>query len=156
MLHKAERFPPTSPQKMRPKLYLHQETSSCTGLISDWVYMAVKPLECLWLWRVESVHSNPSLEAPGMYLQHKWLWVCYYPSFNWVNFFSFLSWAFKIKYETISSPVYTVLRNPSLKRFSWYCLHVHWLTQKPLAASLAMLWPSHCQAYGGELQRQGL
>lgn len=74
-------------KKTMPKLYSHQETSSCTGLISDWVYTAVEPLECLRLWRTESVHSNPSLEAPGMYLQHKWLRVCSYTSVNWVNFF---------------------------------------------------------------------
>lgn len=56
-------------------------------------------------------------------------------------FFSFSGFQNKIKYKAISNPTSTVLGNLSLKQFSWCCLHVHRLTQKPLAASLAMPWP---------------
>lgn len=71
--------------------------------------------------------------------------VCSYTSVNWVKFsFSFSGFQNKIKYKAISNPIYTVLRNLSLKQFSWYCLHVYRLTQKPLAASLVMPWPFPC------------
>lgn len=127
-----------------------QEAQACIynrkpAYLWDSVSMPVKLLEGFWHkgWEVPSIFHL--WELKGWIYSINGSRVCSYTSVNWVKFsFPFSGFQNKIKYKAISNPIYTVLRNLSLKQFSWYCLHVHRLTQKPLAASLVMPWPFSC------------
>lgn len=149
LLHKCE-DPPSHP---RCPSHIYTKNQLIQGLVSDWVYTPVKLLEGLWLWRVGSAHSDPSLGATGMYLQHKWLQglllhIC--------QLGQVLSLFFRLpksnQIQSDQQPHTHSVQKPQPEALLPMLFPCPWLKAKTISCSLAM----PCYAYRGALQRQGL
>lgn len=150
MLHKSEN--PFTPARSASFIYIQKpnqpQASSQIQFTCPWSYWRANNMRG---WKVRTLTHHWELKR---YIYHtNGSRLCSYTSVNWVKCFLFLFSSFsglQNKIQKRSATPYAQGSEISACSSSWHCLHVHWLTRKPLVASLVMPWPFPCYAYRGE------